>query len=98
MTEQKRNWRQDLKILRERVGGLSEEKKARAKQQADTLKAIRRALTQGPATIPEIASRASLPNATVVWHIMAMKRYGQLAECGQSGDYFLYRIKEAAAQ
>lgn len=94
MTEQKRNWRQDLKLFRERLGGLSEEKKAWAKQQRDTLKAIRLALQQGPATIPEIASRASLPSQTVVWHIMAMKRYGQLAECGQSGDFFLYRIKE----
>ncbi len=94
MTGQQRNWRQDLKIFRERLGGLSEEKKVWAKQQRATLKAIRQALQPGPATIPDIAARAALPSETVVWHVMAMKRYGQLVECGQSGDCFLYRIKE----
>ncbi len=94
MSETKRNWREDLKGFRQRMG-LSEEKKAWAKDQRDTMKAIREALKQGPLTIPEIVSRANLPGVKVVWHVMAMKRYGQVAEAGQSGDCYRYELKEA---
>lgn len=97
MVERKRNWRQDLKIFRERLGGLSDEKKAWAKQQRDIFKAIRQALRGSPATIPELAARTALREETVVWHVMALRRYGEIAECGQAGDYYLYQLKEAAS-
>jgi predicted Rossmann fold nucleotide-binding protein DprA/Smf involved in DNA uptake len=97
MSEAKRDWQKDLKILRERVGCLSEEKKAWAKEQRDTLKAISQALGGGPATIQEIAARTALPGEKVVWLVMAMKRYGKITECGRAGDCYLYGWKGGAA-
>jgi predicted transcriptional regulator len=94
MSETKRNWREDLKVFRQRMG-LTEVKKSWAKNQRDTMKAIREALKNGPQTIPEIAGRANLPGDKVVWYVMAMKRYGQVAEVGQAGDCYRYELKEA---
>ena len=95
MSETKRNWRNDLKILRERMGGVSEQKKAWSKQQRAEVKAIREALQQGPRTVPEIAARAALPGPSVLWYVMALKRYGKVAESGRVGDYYQYEWKEA---
>ncbi|MBE0657820.1 MAG: winged helix-turn-helix domain-containing protein [Bryobacteraceae bacterium] len=96
MSVSTRDWRADLKVFRERMGGLSEEKKAWAKAQRQTLKAISDALKQGPMTIPQISAAAHLPSPDVIWHVMAMKRYGKIAEAGQSGDYYLYQLREEA--
>jgi len=97
MSGQNRNWRKDLKVFRERMGGLSEEKKKRAKDQRDTLKAIQEALKGGPRTIPEIAEATGIPSPKVLWHVMAMKKYGKVTEAGPAGDYFRYQWKEASS-
>lgn len=95
MSEAKRNWREELKLFRERMGGLTEEKKAAGKRRREVRKAIQEALKGGPRTVPEIASQTQLPSPAVMWHLMAMKRYGELAEVGQAGDYLQYALKEA---
>ncbi|RPI13824.1 MAG: hypothetical protein EHM65_04985 [Acidobacteriales bacterium] len=97
MSEEKRNWREDLKIFRERLGGLTEAKKALAKDQRDTTKAIQEALKEGPRTVPEISSLTKIPTQKVLWYIMAMKRYNKVAEAGQAGDYYRYQWKEASS-
>lgn len=94
MSELKRNWREDLKGFRERMG-LTEEKKSWAKRQRDTMKSIREALKKGARTIPEIMAETRLPGDQVLWHVMAMKRYGQVAEAGQAGDCYRYELREA---
>ncbi len=95
MSEVKRNWREDLRVFRERMGGLTEEKKAYGKEQREALKAIHEALKTGPRTVPEIAGETKLPGHKVMFYLMAMKRYGELAEVGQAGDYMQYALKEA---
>ena len=97
MGEAKRNWREDLKVFRERMGGLTEAKKAMAKEQRDTIRAIQEALRGGPLTVPEISSKTSLPGPKVLWYIVALKRYGKVGEAGPSGDYFRYEWKETSA-
>lgn len=97
MSEAKRNWREDVKVFRERMGGLSEEKKAMVKDQRDTTKAIQGALKGGPRTVPEISAETKIPSQKVLWYVMAMKRYGKVAEAGQAGDYFRYELKEASS-
>jgi predicted transcriptional regulator len=97
MAESKRNWREDLKVFRERMGGLTESKKAMAKDQRDTQKAIQETLKAGPRTVPEIAAETKIPSHKVLWYVMAMKRYGKVAEAGQAGDYFRYGWKEASS-
>lgn len=94
MGELTRDWRTDLKAFRERMGGVSDEKKAWSKEQRQTIKAIREALKDGPRTIPQIAGAARLPSPSVVWHVMALKRYGKIAEAGREGDYYLYELRE----
>lgn len=97
MSETARNWREDLKIFRERMGGLTESKKAKTKEQRDVTKAIQEALKGGPRTVPEIAAQTGLPSHKVLWYVMALKKYGKIAEAGQAGDYYRYAWKEVSA-
>jgi hypothetical protein len=93
MNEAPRNWREDLKQLRERMGGITPQRKEWAKELRDYAKAISAALEKGPHTIPEIAAASGLPSRKIMWHLMAMKRYGKIAEAGRAGDYFRYGLK-----
>ena len=97
MSEEKRNWREDLKVFRERMGGLSEVKKARTKEQRDATKAIQDALKDGPRTVPEISSLTKIPSQKVLWYVMAMKRYNKVAEADRTDDYYRYQWKEASS-
>ncbi len=96
MGEAKRDWREDLKVFRERMGGLTEAKKAMTKDQRDTTKAILDALKAGPRTVPELSGDTKIPSEKVLWYVMALKRYGKVAEAGLAGDYYRYERKEAA--
>jgi hypothetical protein len=53
---------------------------------------IRAALAKGPVTVPELARACALPTRTVLWHLAAMRKYGELVEDAQVGDYFNYRL------
>jgi hypothetical protein len=97
MGERKINWREDLKVFRERMGGVTEAKKAWSKDQKEALKTIRGAMKSGPQTIPELAAATRLPGDRVLWYVLAMKRYGQVAEAGRAGDYYRYQLKETQA-
>lgn len=97
MSQAARNWREDLKIFRERMGGLSEQKKAMTKEQRDAIKAIQEALKSGPRTVPEIAADTKLPAHKVFWYVVALKKYGKIAEAGQAGEYYRYAWKELSA-
>ncbi len=94
MTERQIHWQQDLKIFRERMGGVSEAKKEWARRQKETVKAIRAALQKGPMTVPLLAAETGLPAKDVLWYVLALKRYGQVVEAGHQGDYLQYRLKE----
>ncbi len=95
MSESKQpQWREALKGFRERMGGLTEEKKAYLKAQREAGKALREALRSGPKTVPAIAAETKLAPRDVLWHRMALRRYGELVEAGRTGDYYLYALKE----
>lgn len=95
MAETKRNWQADLKVFRERMGGVSDAKKAWAKKQMDDLRAIRKALKLGPRTVPCLTAETHLPGPQVMWYVMALKRYGEVGEAGREGNYLRYYLKEA---
>ena len=82
-------------ILRERRGGISDSMKTFVKEQNRTKKGIREALKTGPKTIPEISAACGIESHVVLWHLMAMKRYGAVVEDGESNGYVLYILKEA---
>jgi hypothetical protein len=93
-TEKAPKAKRPIDLQREKRGGVSKELQARVKEQNRIRKAIRAALASGPRTMPEIAAAAESPAPTVLWHLMAMRRYGDVVEVGERGDYPLYAVKE----
>jgi len=95
MSEAKRKWREDLKVFRERMGGLTDAKKAYLKADRDARKAVREALKGGAKTVPEIAGQTQMSSQTVLWNVVALKRYGEIVEAGRAGEYLRYALKES---
>ncbi len=85
-----------IQVLRERHGGMSDELKEYVKDQNAARKAIRNALKTGAKTVPQIADESGLASKDVMWHVMAMRRYGEVLEAGRSGDYYAYELKGEA--
>ena len=84
-----------LEILRERRGGMSKELKEYFNAQQRVKKAIRAALAAGPKTVPEIAGQSGTPASDILWHVMAMRRYGEIVDGPEQDGYVLYRLKGA---
>ena len=89
MEEKKR----PIDVLKESIGGVSRELLDRYKEQNRIVKMIRRALGPGPKTVPEVTEELKLPGDVVFWYIMAMRKYGEVVDAGESGDYVLYALK-----
>ena len=60
------------------------------KEQQGIRKTIGRTLQGEPKTIPQIAQNTGIPPHEVLWHIAAMKKYGQVVENGLDEDYEYY--------
>ena len=78
--------------LRKRMGGVPQEVVERNKEQNRIRRTIVEAMRQGSSTVPEIAEAAKLPGHEVLWHVMTMKKYGEVIEGEQQGDYFKYAL------
>jgi len=89
--------KQALALLRERMGGVSEEKRRNQKHLLTARKSIRKLLEAGPATVPQIAAAVNLPPDETLWHVTGMRKYGKVAEAGEDGDYVLYALAAADA-
>ncbi len=94
MAENSEKRSDSLKILRERRGPVPEELRERVRRHREAKRAIRQALAEGPLTVPELAQRTGLPSHEVFWHIISMRKYGEVAEGEQEGDYFRYLLLE----
>lgn len=81
-----------IQILRERQGTNLRDRLERNRQQAANRLRIAVALKDGPKTVPEIAQITGLPPSEVLWHLMAMKKYGKLVEADQRDDYMEYAL------
>jgi predicted transcriptional regulator len=99
MTQTKEDAKQrtaKLKALRDQHQDTVE----RTRELLKTQKAVRREICQqlrgGPKIVPEIAAETGLPSHDVLWHITAMKKYDQVAEVGQCGEYYQYAMAEEA--
>ncbi|MBN1668737.1 MAG: hypothetical protein JW862_16705 [Anaerolineales bacterium] len=71
---------------------------AMLKEQQVVRKAISRVIQGTPKSVPEIAAATELPPPEVLWHITAMKKYGEVVEDGLDDDfeYYLYRLAKEA--
>lgn len=67
--------------------------RARNKDQAALRRQIKKALLGAPQTVPALAAAVEASTDDVLWHIAAMRAYGQVAEDEQEGDYFKYRLE-----
>jgi predicted transcriptional regulator len=83
-----------IEVFKERVGGLSARTKQYVQEQNNAKRLIRSALRAGPKTVPQIATESGLDSGVVLWHVMAMKRYGRIIEMGVEGAYPSYSLKE----
>jgi hypothetical protein len=86
-----------LEILRARHGGMSKALKESFNERQRLKKAIRAALAQGPRSVPEIARACEIPPPKAMWHVMAMRRYGEIVEAGERDDYVLYALEPKGA-
>ena len=83
-----------LAALRESRGGVSAEMKAWLKDQQDVRKKLRAALAAGARSVPDLARECGVDSGRVLWHLMAMRRYGEVAEAGERDRYVLYALKK----
>lgn len=87
-----------LADLRKQRRDKVDQAQAMLKEQQAARKAISRVIVGEPKSIPEIAAAAELPPHEVLWHITAMKKYGEVVEAGIDDDfaYYLYRLAKEA--
>jgi predicted transcriptional regulator len=83
-----------LTLLRERRGGMSDELKEYFRLQQQTRKGLRTALKEGSKTVPELAALLNLEKPATLWHVMAMRRYGEVIEKAERNGYPLYALRE----
>ncbi len=91
-SEQKQALKDTLKRLRAERAGILETATQQNKQRAAARRKIRAELAKGPATVPTLAGACGLTAREVLWHVAAMRKYGELAEDAQDGEYFTYRL------
>jgi predicted transcriptional regulator len=85
-----------LKRLREQHAASVEATQALLKDLQAVRKSIRQAMQAGPKTVPELATDIQLPTQEVLWHVIAMKKYGLVTEAGLDDGYYRYRLPEEA--
>lgn len=83
-----------LKALRESRKEIVERVRSQVKEQNRIEKHIAAALKDGPKTVPEVSQETGLPPETVLWVLMALKKYGKITEGQQKDSYFTYGLKE----
>ncbi len=84
-----------IEVLRDRHGGMSKELKERFNEQQRIYKTIRAALKAGPKTVPQLAAECKLEPPKTMWHVMALRRHGEVIEAAEENDYVVYRLKGA---
>ncbi len=87
-----------LAALRERIGGISEEKRNAQKHLVAARKSIGKFLEAQPATVPQIAEALKLPADETLWHVTGMRKYGKVTEVGENDDYPLYALVKVEEQ
>jgi hypothetical protein len=92
-TPQDKKKKAPVHILRDRRGGVPPALLELTRRQATIRKQLARALQDGPRTVPEIAAASGFPTHEVFWHLMAMKKYGDIVEGEERDGYFEYALK-----
>jgi hypothetical protein len=86
------NTQEALKKLREERKVYIDQAKSLIKGQSASIKKIKEHLNGEGGTIPELAEKTGMSTSEVLWFVMALKKYGQVAEGPKEGDYFKYQL------
>jgi predicted Rossmann fold nucleotide-binding protein DprA/Smf involved in DNA uptake len=83
-----------LKALREERKETIAQVRARMVAVNEALKKIRAELSRGPRTVPDLARSVGLPTDETLWYLMALKKYGKVAEGVKSRgeNYYPYEL------
>ena len=81
-----------LKRLREEHKDTFARTQALFKEQKAIRRQITQAMREAPKTVPEVAEATGLPADQVLWHIIAIKKYGLMDEVGMCGEYYQYLL------
>ena len=81
------------RILRERLGAVPQKPLGISREHTKIKKKINTALKEGPKTVPELAQATKLPGQDVLWHLMSLKKYGNVTEGEEQGNYVEYVLK-----
>ena len=84
--------KQMLKQLRKKRKESVARATAIMKKSKKEMKMVRGALSDGPATVPQIAEATELFSDQVLWYVAAMKKYGEIQEAEKDGAYFQYAL------
>jgi hypothetical protein len=87
--------RRPIEILRDRRGGMSKGLRDYFNEQQRVFKALKAALKAGPKTVPELAAECHLDPPKAMWHMMALRRDGEIVDGAEQGGYLLYSLKGA---
>lgn len=91
--EKKDKPKRPIEILRDRHGGMSKQLKEYFNEQQRIFKAIKTALKAGPKTVPQLAAECKLDSPKTMWHVMALRRDGDLVESAERDGYLVYSLK-----
>jgi predicted transcriptional regulator len=83
-----------LKQLREQYADTVAKTQERLKEHNAIRKEIRKALGEGPKTVPDVAAATNLPSHQVLWHLTAMRKYDLIEEGEMDGEYYLYQLPQ----
>ncbi len=83
-----------LATLRERLGGISEEKRQAQRRLVAARKSIQKFLQAQQATVPQLAQALGMPADEALWHVTGMRKYGKVTAVGEEDDYPLYALVE----
>ena len=80
-------------ILRERLGAVPKKPLEISREHAKIKKKLKEVLKDGPKTVPELAQATKLPSKDVFWHLMSLKKYGEVTEGEEQDNYVEYVLR-----
>jgi hypothetical protein len=83
-----------IKKFKERHGPVKKELLEWIRKTNTSMAAIRKAVKEGPKTVPEISAASGIASHEILWFVSAMRKYGELVIAGDESGFKKYGLKE----
>lgn len=80
-------------LLREKLGGVPKAALELSRENTKLKKQIKALLKERPYTVPELFAATHIPIEKVLWHVMSLKKYGEVVEGDEKDSYVEYVLK-----